>query len=54
MDQFILDNCQDKKDKEKEYICLIHKIFIMEIGLKMLSMGWELMCLGQVNATVDS
>jgi hypothetical protein len=54
MDPFILVNLWDKKDKEKVSMYLIHKIFIMVIGLKMLCMVLEHMYLNQDNATLVS
>jgi hypothetical protein len=50
MDLFILENLWYKKDKEKVSMYLIHKIFIMVIGQKMLCMALEPMYLNQVNA----
>jgi hypothetical protein len=54
MDPFILDNLSKIKDKGKVFMFLIHKIFIMVIGKKMLCMDLVPMFLNLVNAIVDN
>lgn len=54
MVQFITVSLWGIKDKEKEYTYLSHKIFIMEIGSKIVFMDLAPMFFGQGNAIMGN